>query len=122
MGSDPSSGGTTLLYEAFWYGAANETQLTPTAPSTHVLKASSWWENRTTLEPLYTGPERSFPLGELLPGAANTGAGRSHQRDRNSDEYLRSNDRAKLFANLSAAAVRPQLEQLYATDLKCLGY
>ena len=61
-------------------------------------------------------------LGALLPGAANTGAGRSHQRDRNSDEYLRSNDRAKLFANLSAAAVRPQLEQLYATDLECLAY
>ena len=65
---------------------------------------------------------RPWTLGELLPGAANTGAGRSHQRDRNSDEYLRTNDRAKLFANLSAAAVRPQLEQLYATDLKCLGY
>ena len=63
-----------------------------------------------------------WTLSELLPGAANTGAGRSHQRDRNSDEYLRTNDRAKLFANLSAAAVRPQLEQLYATDLKCLGY
>ena len=65
---------------------------------------------------------RPWTLGELLPGAANTGAGRSHQRDRNSDEYLRSNDRAKLFANLSAAAVRPQLEELYATDLKCLRY